>query len=286
MPSRLIDKLKLNRILPEIWRNGLSLHTVIVADNVADYIMHDILKHTNLHEALEELIGVRITPPLELTFVQFMHPVPASTLEWGIEVIREDIKDDPNRRWAVYFGLYCSEWRDIPHFADAVVYLDHDGFITLPIDPHFELTISPFYERAFDANTAEYQRNLTSTFITTVITAMWTFGFMNIKNVKQEAVEPSRGDSKRHEKHYGLPLTRYHVLRINALGSRAPAGEPQSGTHAPQGLHIRRGHFRTYTEAAPLFGKHVGTYWIDQYTAGKKSDRKIDKDYEVTRNGD
>ena len=47
----------------------------------------------------------------------------------------------------------------------------------------------------------------------------------------------------------------------------------------------QRGHFKTYTDAAPLFGQFVGTYWWEQSIAGKKSNRVVVKDYEMDLTG-
>lgn len=44
--------------------------------------------------------------------------------------------------------------------------------------------------------------------------------------------------------------------------------------------HFTRGHFRTYTESAKLFGKYVGTYFISPHWRGSHTDEKI-KDYEL-----
>ena len=39
-------------------------------------------------------------------------------------------------------------------------------------------------------------------------------------------------------------------------------------------LHLRRGHPATYTEAAPLFGKYVGTFFRPATVVGEKKKRR------------
>jgi hypothetical protein len=46
-------------------------------------------------------------------------------------------------------------------------------------------------------------------------------------------------------------------------------------------LHICRGHFKTFTEDAPLFGKRVGTYWWASQVRGKAEEGVVEKDYRV-----
>jgi hypothetical protein len=46
-------------------------------------------------------------------------------------------------------------------------------------------------------------------------------------------------------------------------------------------LHICRGHFKSYTEDAPLFGKHTGTYWWADRVRGDRSRGRVEKDYAV-----
>jgi hypothetical protein len=49
-------------------------------------------------------------------------------------------------------------------------------------------------------------------------------------------------------------------------------------------LHSVRGHFATYTEASPLFGKYTGTYWKGSHIRGRQEHGEINKDYKVLSN--
>lgn len=107
----------------------------------------------------------------------------------------------------------------------------------------------------------------------------FALALMNVKNI--EIVEPEspsvsrRGKRNRHKKDH------FHTLRIRPgsqrstrLGDTQPSGVKNS-------LHIARGHFKTYTADAPLFGQHVGTYWWEAQVRGSKAAGTITKDYEV-----
>lgn len=57
-----------------------------------------------------------------------------------------------------------------------------------------------------------------------------------------------------------------------------PAGEQSTIKRA---LHICRGHFSTYSEERPLFGKHAGTFWIPMHVKGNKQHGEVKKDYKI-----
>jgi hypothetical protein len=46
-------------------------------------------------------------------------------------------------------------------------------------------------------------------------------------------------------------------------------------------VHLCRGHFATYTDQAPLFGKYVGRFWIPPHARGDRARGIVIKDYEV-----
>ena len=113
-----------------------------------------------------------------------------------------------------------------------------------------------------------------------VNTAHFVLRLLNVKNI--EVIEVGGGDrkkgGKRSNRHKG---ERHYTLRIHPGSQRSV----RSGAPQPLGVknsfHIARGHFKTYTEDAPLLGKHVGTYWWEAHARGSKSAGTITKDYEV-----
>lgn len=98
-----------------------------------------------------------------------------------------------------------------------------------------------------------------------------------------EHVTPSSAAQRRARK-AGIPqLHSYYVLRVK------PTPQPQNMRDVGQALHESgtrrahavRGHFRYYSEAAPLFGRHVGAVWIPDHSRGDDAIGTIQKDYEV-----
>lgn len=59
-------------------------------------------------------------------------------------------------------------------------------------------------------------------------------------------------------------------------------GSTESSAEAGDGMgrrHLARGHFKTFTEDAPLLGKHVGTYWWGWQVRGQENSGSIEKTY-------
>lgn len=109
----------------------------------------------------------------------------------------------------------------------------------------------------------------------------------NIQLLPPEPVPPKRRQPR--ERPFD---SRYHRLKVNAIGQkreRSGEGEPTGITHA---LHIVRGHFRYYGRASvngnphgedtgKLFGKWEGCYWIAGHASGSAEAGLVIKDYEV-----
>ncbi|WP_143711742.1 hypothetical protein [Paenarthrobacter aurescens] len=65
------------------------------------------------------------------------------------------------------------------------------------------------------------------------------------------------------------------IIDGNTRGSVGPGGEPEGAGRR----HLARGHFKTFSEDAPLLGKHVGTYWWGWQLRGQEGSGVIEKTY-------
>ena len=120
--------------------------------------------------------------------------------------------------------------------------------------------------------------------LTDACSAFWhvpllAVSLMNCKNVKLESVTPSAKLSKKH----GVALAEHSKIRLPAglRGLSTTKAREQGKAGPPQPLHVVRGHFKTYTEEAPLFGKNTGTYWWGWQARGSSSAGERKHDYEV-----
>lgn len=103
---------------------------------------------------------------------------------------------------------------------------------------------------------------------------------LNCSNVGTVEAEPTyRRQEKRRLSHAKLPLISYKTLAIKPHISTSSGG---GGKGKSQGvaIHIVRGHFKTYTDEAPLFGSMTGTWWWQPQVRGNEP-RIVLKDYQV-----
>lgn len=109
--------------------------------------------------------------------------------------------------------------------------------------------------------------------------------FMHCKNVAVSPVDPPTKLSRKYERKHGRPLTRYHVLEIEPMKRVLKTEGRSDEVGLKKALHIARGHFRTYSEEKPLFGKFAGTVWVPQHLRGSKDRGQVKKDYAVKSPG-
>jgi len=112
--------------------------------------------------------------------------------------------------------------------------------------------------------------------------ALHTFDLLNSSNVALEVIEASdkRSDARRRQPPaVGIRWHRLVVVRPGVKGRsavvRAGSGEPLMAAH------LARGHFKTFTAEAPLFGKYSGRFWWMPQVRGSKERGVVLKDYEV-----
>lgn len=106
-----------------------------------------------------------------------------------------------------------------------------------------------------------------------------TTSFMHCKNVKQ--VEAKEDPGERFRKQYKVPKFTYRTLCIDPMKEVLRREGQSEATGLKRALHICRGHFSTYSDEKPLFGKYAGTFWVPDHVRGKKEHGEVVKDYEV-----
>ena len=77
-----------------------------------------------------------------------------------------------------------------------------------------------------------------------------------------------------------IPVSKFYTLEIEGMKEELE-NIRRAGYSVQKALHLCRGHFRTYSESAPLFGRQTGTFWIPMHARGNASRGQIVKDYEV-----
>lgn len=103
--------------------------------------------------------------------------------------------------------------------------------------------------------------------------------FMHCKNVRQ--VEEQRDQGDRWHRQYKTPRYTYRRLLIDPMKEVLRREGKSEEVGLQRALHICRGHFATYSEDKPLFGKRAGTFWIPDHVRGSKEAGEVQKDYTV-----
>lgn len=108
-----------------------------------------------------------------------------------------------------------------------------------------------------------------------------TFAFMNCKNVVKRDTTCEHSPDAKWLRLQKQPEIRYHVLDINPMKEVLRKEGDIEHNGLKRALHICRGHFSTYTDEKPLFGKVSGTFWVPSHVRGSMEQGIVDKDYRV-----
>lgn len=110
--------------------------------------------------------------------------------------------------------------------------------------------------------------------------AMTAIALLHCKNVFSDIEKPSRQQRRHYERKHGFPPTDYHILKIRPRPERVQQSATEQAAVGLNREHIARGHFKTFTDEAPLFGKWTGMYYWESQVRGNPKRGKLDKSYQ------
>jgi hypothetical protein len=105
-----------------------------------------------------------------------------------------------------------------------------------------------------------------------------TLLLLSCKNITTGKIHPDDKLQKARKKRGKLPLFSYHTLVIKPTGKRQESTPKHLWDNR---IHLCRGHFKTYTEDNPLFGRIVGRFWWQPSARGRNRDGIVMKDYKI-----
>lgn len=114
-----------------------------------------------------------------------------------------------------------------------------------------------------------------------VITGLYGLSFLHCKNVATEPHEVESKLQRARQRRGKLPFLRYHTLHVHPVGRARGEETEWAGEGDLRALHIRRGHFKRFSDERALFGRWSGTYWWSQRTRGTVKAGVVDKDYVI-----
>jgi hypothetical protein len=260
---------------------ALESAIVIVGDEVGEYV-------TSLVDVdMTSECGV-IAPPFENFWIEFRAKNELKIESWGLLFSVHDAVKEPELRegdrWVLQVDLVI-ETRKGDMWGPGVRYLvpvQADGCMS-PGDS--DGTGSLFGQVASCARTDESdlggQALWAGTLNRYLFAGLLTLSFMHCKNVDVVEIAPPPALSRKHEKRTGLPLVTYKTLDISPMRKVLDSEGGAQTNGLRKAMHICRGHFKSYTAEAPLFGRHQGTYWWADRIRGDQALGRIEKDYAV-----
>jgi hypothetical protein len=254
---------------------------VITADDVGHYFA-EFPDGTRLTDVVSS-----IAPPFEQFFVEF-HGVSIALgmRAWGVlfeqlQGPEEPDPDHPDDAWLLKATI-VGEWDKHQPVGPIATYL-------LPLGTTGELHAGDEDGHGslfgglvdIEGMPVEEQEQWRGNFNRLLGAAMLAVSFMHCKNVDVIEVTPPAALSRKHQRHHGRPLARYYVLEIAAMRGAMNADGAAREQGLRQALHICRGHFKTFSPDAPLFGRLSGTYWWASHVRGDEAEGRVEKDYRV-----
>lgn len=202
--------------------------------------------------------------------------------------------DESEIRWRMDAYLFVETPNlDFQWFANIVVFLDSDGkpaaflkddqigYSYIKLNEEFLHLIR---NMAWRDNDYQFAVDGWYEYAGMVLNAsMYTLGMLHCRNIGSEIFQPSAAESHKYQKKNGFPMHSYHILKITGKGK--DAGELiGNATGRNNRLHWVRAHWRTYTDAAPLFGSVTGTFYVREFVRGDIRNGTVTKDYDVKVN--
>lgn len=252
---------------------------IFVADEVGAYCA-ELPSPTEITEVV-----TTVAPPFEHFFVEFQgveNPFDFHSWGWMVDHVMRDDDRDSEVGWQVFVRLIAEREKNAPigPIINLIFALDRQGQL-MSKEGH-ELVSGVWLPKMEpESPPEEVVKETGDQMVNYLLPALMAISFMHCKNVEVREVEPERGQSQSWAKKRGHPLATYHVLEIGPMRA-ALEGEGESGAKGlKHALHVCRGHFKTFDDEGPLFGKTTGTFWWADQVRGRAEEGEIVKDYEV-----
>jgi len=154
------------------------------------------------------------------------------------------------------------------------LFLDREGRILKPMLPGFSV------DQDLTAGEMEAAAMIALKFMAVIAMAC---SFLSCRNVRRVENEPDAKLQKARQRRGKPPLTKYYTLEIEPMKEVLRREGRSEEVGLKKALHICRGHFATYTEEKPLFGRPgaTGRFWIPSHVRGSKDAGEIRKDYSI-----
>lgn len=175
--------------------------------------------------------------------------------------------------YCVSFDMLASDRTTVNCVFDSIVYTNSAGMWESCSPPN-----GPAVERYADARGVSREEAGVELFASTFAPALLAVALMNCKNVRLEPKPDMSKPPSKKQRRKRTPTLSFNTI---VLPGQPAAPSIARGGETEAAWHVVRGHFATYTDEAPAFGKLTGTFWRPAFTRGQKKHGIVQKDYEV-----
>ena len=272
-------------------RQAAGLQEAIVTQAVR-FDFQNVWDHTQQIKHQQGQAGIR---PVDLeTFAQ---PFDVTWYEWrgngidyGALTLQVPDADTEGHRWIDAYLFYFEPSSMAALFRQPVKRALCLGFERFIVDSDTQAMTPDGWRREFYTNFGPNVRihdqfNNVWRSIMDDVSVVFMFGLrlLHCKNVSvEEAPDIRTRQQRRYDDRRGIEPVVFKTLVIDpSMSRKATPAERRAKTDPVTRLHICRGHFSTYTEEKPLFGKYSGTFWIPAHVRGSAEVGEVRKDYRV-----
>lgn len=293
-PELTQEYVDLSRRATDFLSSVLPQTPIVLAGNVTDYLYGDEAIRSNAKWDLGDVPVV--TPPFKGVFLETASPgrfEDPDVRGWGAYFSRLDgaggiesseIPAD-KVKWTIEMALvYDNKGVLRTYPAIWLFYLDEEGQLLRDrqgdvLAETATLVASPKLEETLEGS--KRWEDLKASVFTLALPFFWSFGFMHCRNVSLDPQAVSR-QARRQAERRGTPVLDCRVLNIEPMRRVLAEEGRQSAVGLQRALHICRGHFKTYTEERPLFGKVAGTFWWEGSIRGSLTKGEVAKECKVS----
>lgn len=125
-----------------------------------------------------------------------------------------------------------------------------------------------------------FQRMVASQMQQVILPGLLALQLINCKNVTTTVNHVPPKVRKKRVSRGQQPGLSWRTLVIDGKPIEQVIREQGQATHG-KALHVVRGHFVTYTDDKPLFGRVTGRFWRMSHTRGQNSTRMVAKEYAI-----
>lgn len=272
---------------------------VIRAGNVQQYYSMEIVDTQDFRRQLGSMLL-----PFPHTWIEVQaprkHRIENAIMKWppfgysraGVHLYATQASNPPEY-WRINYTMYYDfppGFIEIPPGGDFWKYPPIDGYFSLDYEGNAIEDKTAMYKPRYMMspmleNLLEWSHSIFSDVM------LLSLSFMNCKNVVLDEVTPAAPVQTRKQRQLHVMPRAEHVYSniiiqplkaVAARNSTAPIGTPGEPAYR-QRLHIVRGHFHTYTQDKPLFGRPgmFGKFWIPAHLSGREEQGAVSSTYEI-----